>query len=398
MNSAQVGQGSASRAGASGRNSGPDYHAAMAVDSTFHPAAFPAGRRQFWLLHSLGWLGYGALHYLSALSYGKHWSYFVVSLASAAMGFVLTLGLRTLIKRLWGVAPARFAAAVAVGVFAVATIWAVLYVEMAVPYCLRFHPPSECMMKMPWGYIGYIGSLLYVCLSWTGLYLGIKYYRQMRQQTESALRANAMAHQAQLKMLRYQLNPHFLFNTLNAISTLILERDTETANRMVTSLSAFLRHSLDSDPMQRVTLKQELDALNLYLGIEKIRFAERLTLRSAIVENAYRALVPSLLLQPLIENTIKHAIAHRIEGGVIEIDAHIVDGSLEIRVADNGPGCPGLPPEGGLPTGNGVGLANISERLRVLYGERSRFHIRNREQGGCEAIIVLPYETSLAAS
>src|SRR5690606_28180001 len=151
-----------------------------------------------------------------------------------------------------GIAPARFAAVIAAGVVLVSLIWAVLYVEMAVPICLSLHPPNECAMKMPWAYIGYVGSLLYVTLSWTGLYLGIKYYRQSRQETESALKANAMAHQAQLKMLRYQLNPHFLFNTLNAISTLVLEKDTDTANRMVTSLSAFLRHSLDSDPMQRV--------------------------------------------------------------------------------------------------------------------------------------------------
>ena len=368
----------------------------MSTEPSFRSAAFPGDRRQFYLLHTLGWLGYGALHYLSALSYAKHWSYFVVSLFSAAMGFTLTLGLRYVLKRTWGIAPARFAGVIAGGVFLVSLVWAILYVEMAVPYCLRFHPASECVMKMPWGYIGYIGSLLYVTLSWTGLYLGIKYYRQLRLQTESALKANAMAHQAQLKMLRYQLNPHFLFNTLNAISTLVLERDTETANRMVTSLSAFLRHSLDSDPMQRVTLKQELDALNLYLGIEKVRFAERLGLRSTIEEAAYRALVPSLLLQPLVENTIKHAIAHSIEGGTIQVEARVIGGNLEVRVADDGPGCVSLPEGGGLPAGNGVGLANISERLRVLYGTRSRFEIRNRPQGGCEALIMLPYETSLA--
>ncbi|MFB9067216.1 sensor histidine kinase [Pseudofulvimonas gallinarii] len=369
----------------------------MAVSPKIHPTT-PAGlRRQFWLLHTLGWLGYGALHYLSALSYGKHWSYFVVSLASAAMGFVLTLGLRAAWKRFWGAPPGWLATAVAVGVLVVSTIWAVAYVEVATPYCLWLHPANECVMKAPWGYVGYIGSLLYVCLSWTGLYLGIKYYRQMRQQTEQTLRANATAHQAQLKMLRYQLNPHFLFNTLNAISTLVMERDTDTANQMVTSLSAFLRHSLDSDPMQRVTLKQELDALNLYLGIEKIRFAERLSLRSSIDEPAYRALVPSLILQPLIENTIKHAVAHRIEGGCIDVSARVEGDRLEITVADDGPGVVNLPADGGLPPGNGVGLANISERLRVLYGERSSFTIRNREQGGCEATIVLPYETGLVA-
>ncbi len=366
----------------------------MSASTTLQSAALSPGRREFWLLHGLGWLGYSTLHYLTALSYGKHWSYFVVSLSSGAIGFTLTLALRALLKRYWGVAPPRFAAAVAAGVFVCTVVWALLYVEMAVPYCLWLHPPRECIIKMPWGYIGYFGSMLYVVLSWTGLYLGIKYYRQMRRQTESALQAKATAHQAQLKMLRYQLNPHFLFNTLNAISTLVLDRDSETANRMVTSLSAFLRHSLDSDPMQRVTLKQELDAINLYLGIEKIRFAERLHLRSKIQEPAYRALIPSLLLQPLIENAIKHAIARSVRGGTIDIEAAVHDDSLRVVIADDGPGCPELPRDGSLPTGSGVGLANISERLRVLYGQRSRFILRRREGGGCEAQIVLPYEVA----
>ena len=158
-------------------------------------------------------------------------------------------------------------------------------------------------------YVAYALSYIYVVLAWVGLYLGIKYYGQLQDETRRALAARTMAHQAQLKMLRYQLNPHFLFNTLNAISTLILDRDNATANRMVQGLSAFLRHSLDNDPMQRVTLRQELDALTLYLGIEKIRFAERLRVETDIDEDCWRALLPSLLLQPLVENAIKYAVA-----------------------------------------------------------------------------------------
>ena len=131
-------------------------------------------------------------------------------------------------------------------------------------------------------YVAYALTYIYVVLAWVGLYLGIKYYGQLQDETRRALAARTMAHQAQLKMLRYQLNPHFLFNTLNAISTLILDRDNATANRMVQGLSAFLRHSLDNDPMQRVTLQQELDALTLYLDIEKIRFAERLRIETDI--------------------------------------------------------------------------------------------------------------------
>lgn len=371
----------------------PHYNVEMSASPPLQPAALSSTRLEFWQLHTLGWLGYSALHYLSALSYGKHWSYFVVSLCSGAMGFTLTLLLRALLKRVWGIAPARFAMAVATGVVVCTVSWALLYVEMAVPYCLWLHPPRECVIRT-WGYVGYFGSMLYVVLSWTGLYLGIKYYRQMRRQTESALQAKATAHQAQLKMLRYQLNPHFLFNTLNAISTLVLDRDSETANRMVTSLSSFLRHSLDSDPMQRVTLKQELDAIHLYLGIEKIRFAERLHLRSQIHEPAYRALVPSLLLQPLIENAIKHAIARSVRGGTIDIQAEVEGERLRVVIADDGPGCPDLDTASQPNGGSGVGLANIRERLRVLYGASGGFVLRKREGGGCEAEIVLPYETT----
>ncbi len=139
-------------------------------------------------------------------------------------------------------------------------------------------------------YIAYSLTYIYVVLAWVGLYLGIKYYRQLQDETQRALAARTMAHQAQLKMLRYQLNPHFLFNTLNAISTLVLDRENGTANRMVQGLSAFLRHSLDNDPMQRVTLRQELDALTLYLDIEKMRFAERLRIETDIDEDCWRAL------------------------------------------------------------------------------------------------------------
>ncbi|HET9483558.1 MAG TPA: histidine kinase, partial [Xanthomonadales bacterium] len=250
---------------------------------------------------------------------------------------------------------------------------------------------EECR---PHGILSYIASILwpvYVILAWTGLYYGIRSYRKLQEQTKTALVATASAHQAQLKMLRYQLNPHFLFNTLNAISTLILDRDTGTANRMVTSLSAFLRHSLDADPMQRVTLKQELDATNLYLSIEKIRFSDRLVIDYQIEPEAYSALLPGLLLQPLIENAIKYAVAKRVEGGRLEIRAQRVGDMLEIVVADDGPGCSHF--DLGLPPGNGVGLRNARERMHVLYGERQSFVVRNRKPHGAEVVLRLPFET-----
>ncbi len=211
----------------------------------------------------------------------------------------------------------------------------------------------------------YSGSITTI-LTWSALYFAIKSYRVFQEVRESALRSAAMAHEAQLKMLRYQLNPHFLFNTLNAISTLVLEQNTELANRMVTKLSSFLRYSLDNDPMQKITLEQELQALQLYLDIEKVRFEERLSLEVDIEETAKDALIPSLLLQPLIENAIKYGIARAEGGGHLKISARVFAGDLLMEVSDDGPGCELV--NNNIPDAKGVGLRNTRERLAAIYG------------------------------
>jgi two-component system LytT family sensor kinase len=342
--------------------------------------------RMFWLLHSGGWAGSFLIWYLSALAHGKPASYWQISLAVAVAGFAVTLGLRWLLRGFWHLPPARLIAAMVLPVVLASTLMGAVYVLVMMDWC-----GEQCALSSRLAYAAYMFGHLYVVMTWVGFYIGIKYYRQLQQQTRHALAADAMAHQAQLKMLRYQLNPHFLFNTLNAISTLVLDRANDTANRMVQSLSAFLRHSLDSDPMQRVTFKQELDALKLYLDIEKVRFAERLQIDYQIAPECYSALLPSLLLQPLIENAIKYAVARRIEGGRLEIGARRDGEVLELRVADDGPGCPAFD-GGGMPAGHGVGLVNTRERLRVLYGERSSFAARNRAAGGVEILLRLPFE------
>jgi LytS/YehU family sensor histidine kinase len=179
-------------------------------------------------------------------------------------------------------------------------------------------------------------------------------------------------------MLRYQLNPHFLFNTLNAISTLVLDGQNRTANLAVSRLSEFLRYTLDQDPMKKVTLRQELDALNLYLGIEKLRFGERLRLEFDVDERVESALVPSLLLQPLVENAMKYAIAPREQGGSVTIIAGVERGGLRLAVVDDGPG---LPPAVANGNGRGVGLRNTRERLKVLYGDAHSVEVADAAPG-----------------
>ncbi len=152
------------------------------------------------------------------------------------------------------------------------------------------------MNSTPLEFVFWYSYSFFILWSWTGLYYGIRFYQEMQAEREKNLRIATSAHQSQLKMLRYQLNPHFLFNTLNAISTLIMENKGTVANDMVSALSRFLRYSLDNDPMQKVNLAKEVKAMQLYLGIEKIRFEERLKLNFELEEDAKQALVPSMLL------------------------------------------------------------------------------------------------------
>lgn len=353
------------------------------MSSTVLPDSTTAtSKRLFWPLQTLGWLGYFVLHFTAAMGDGKPLHYVYASLSVTACGFAITSLLRLGYRRLWGLPIAKMAAA-AVGLLVLATLVQMkLYVAIAFSYC------DDCQLRSVFGYLWYFASTLYILLSWSALYFGIKFALQLQQQKEAALRARNAAHAAQIKMLRYQLNPHFLFNTLNAISTLVLDDQRDTAYRMVASLSSFLRHSLDSDPEQQVTLTQEIEALNLYLGIEQVRFGDRLNMAVDIEPAVRDALVPSLILQPLIENAIKHAVTKREEGGRIELSARLDGDMLDLHLCDNGPG---FVESDSAASGHArVGLANTRERLRVLYGERQHLSIRNREPEGVDVHVRLP--------
>ena len=206
---------------------------------------------------------------------------------------------------------------------------------------------------------------------------------------------------AQLAMLRYQLNPHFLFNTLNSISTLVLLKQTEPANAMLSRLSSFLRYTLVNEPTGRVTVAQEIETLKLYLEIERMRFEERLRTHFQIDPDTQRALLPSLLLQPLVENAIKYAVGPQEAGAEITIATQLVGQNLRITVSDTGPGLQsssasnrlsGVTFDGGEPVSTGVGLANIRDRLGQAYGENHRFETMDPPDGGFAVLIELPFE------
>jgi LytS/YehU family sensor histidine kinase len=222
------------------------------------------------------------------------------------------------------------------------------------------------------------------------LYFGIKYYQLLQGEKQKALKAKTMAHEVQLKMLRYQLNPHFLFNTLNAISTLILVEENKNANLMVAKLSDFLRYTLNTDPIKKVPLEHELNLLELYLDIEKVRFDDRLNIEIDVSEDAKEALVPNMILQPLIENSIKYAIAIMSSGGEIAIKGQVFANELLLEVSDNGPGTDIS--EGVLVKSSGVGLANTQERLKALYEHNYSFVLSNNQPQGLVVNIRIPLE------
>lgn len=348
-----------------------------AVPTTFFHARPGA---LFWLLQTGGWCSYFLLHFLAAMGEGKPLRYGVASLSVAVCGFVTTSLLRLGYRRLRGSSPVVTVAAAGLMLVVATLVQMKLYVAITFSYC------DTCSIHGLRGYVWYFGSAFYLLLSWSGLYVGIKMAQQLQRQKEMALRTANAAHAAQLKMLRYQLTPHFLFNTLNAISTLVLDDRRDTAYRMIGRLSSFLRHSLESDPEQAVTLAEEVQALELYLDIERLRFDDRLVVRVDIDADVGSAQVPSLILQPLLENAIKYTLASSEAGGRVELVARRDGDMLDLHVRDDGPGIAAA----SAARGAGVGLANTRERLRVLYGERHHLSLADRDPHGTDVHLRLP--------
>jgi len=345
----------------------------------------------FWSLQILGWFAYCAARTLNAYALGEKPEFIYAVMMGVIGGFWITIGLRHIYQFLresnLSSLVLLFSTILCIG------IGSMLFSFVEVWSMNQLYDPDWTMQGL-----GFLYRTLYdtfVLMAWTGLYFVINYHIQLQQQKEMYLAATAQAHQAQLKMLRYQLNPHFLFNTLNAISTLVLAKQSKEANSMLTKLSAFLRFSLVSQPLQKTTLEEEIYALSLYLDIERVRFQERLKIVIEISDEAKTALIPSMLLQPLVENSIKYAINPQIEGGTITIKAVIKDSKLNIRLSDDGPGITKNKPTSAYSQpSSGVGIANTRERLAKLYPQESSFDIISRASKGVTIKITLPCEYS----
>ena len=361
---------------------------------------------QFGLLHLGFWAFVSVISFFSlTLWYGPYdWTHIVHIILQAVLGLFLTVFLYVGFMRIWY---KRFIYRATVGfmmVLVVSLIWTLSRIEAFIRLTEITTEWSE--------FGGWHFSSMFIFLCWTGLFHGMRYNdllhtehkimlkaeAEARGEQMKRMRAQTIARDAQIKMLRYQLNPHFLCNTLNAISSLVEVNESKKAQRMTVQLSRFLRHSLDNNPDTKLSLENEVKALNLYLEIEKTRFGDRLSLDFQIDEQAKLAMVPSLLLQPIIENSMKHAIAQNELGGTITLLAKVEQHRLIMQLSDTGSGSKIGKSKMESSKGRGVGLRNINERLKALYENDFSIDIDLLPFGGLRTTIELPCEYSSTGS
>ena len=223
----------------------------------------------------------------------------------------------------------------------------------------------------------------------------IDYQKRYREGQVRATKLEAQLAQAQLQALKMQLQPHFLFNTLHSISALV-HKNADAADRMIARLGDFLRLTLENGGTQEVSLGQELEFLKCYLEIERIRFQDRLTVQMDIEPQTLDARLPNLILQPIVENAIRHGIAPRTSAGRIEIEARRLNGTLRVQVTDNGPGIPEDLSSGAI-VKEGVGLSNTEARLKQLYGADHRLDLSNTPKGGLTVLLEIPFRENFSS-
>jgi two-component system LytT family sensor kinase len=350
-------------------------------------------RLSFWTIQIAVWGAYGFSTYLSglpSLAEAEMFSMLGVKLLRAALGLVLSLVLYVLYSRVMRrTSDIRMIATLAVAAsLVISAVWQLLYLAAQSP------PWGDTVLSVDWASFRMaFPDYAFVMLAWSAAYLGIEFWRYSRLQERHALEAKALAREAQLQSLSYQLNPHFLFNALNSIRALIQE-NAEKAREMVTQLSEFLRYTLVNPPLDEIPLREELDALRRYLAIEEARFEERLIVSIDVEDAAEERAVPGFLLHPLVENAIKHGMRTSPRPLHVKIEAHVDGEQLHIEVANTG----ALAPKAGVadafgpeeaPDDTGIGLENVQERLARLYPDAHRFEVAQHGEW-VRAVIEIP--------
>jgi two-component system, LytTR family, sensor kinase len=336
----------------------------------------------FWVLQLIGWALYGVLIYITFLTVvppNARFNLLLVKISRTVTGFVLTSVMRPIYKAAGGRSVPFIALLIVLTSFLFGSLWP--FGELTGLWLMK---PKVFGFKINWaGYPVEVLDYSITLVGWSALYFGIKYWRKWQAEHERTLKAEALANHAQLDMLRYQLNPHFLFNALNSIRASI-DEDSRRAKRMVTEFSEFLRYSLLNDNSALVDLRQEIEAIKNYLAIEKIRFEDKLEVTFDVEPAAEEFQLPGFLIHPLVENAVKHGMTNHSSPLKICVSARRLDGRLVVEIANTGR------LESRTPQGNGaathIGLRNVRERLAKLYPERSNFSLRE-DDGWIRAVI-----------
>ena len=329
--------------------------------------------RAFWVVQLGGWLAFVAAQVVPWLgAFPLRWMLWN-KLPLLAIGFGITLALRAAYRRCLGLPLWVLVAAGVAGSWLGSLLWshgtALVVRSSGIGLAERGALIGAAIDRYD--------ETLYLTLVlaiWSLLYFGIAHYR-------SGVQAQALAQEARVAALRWQLQPHFLFNALNAVSTLIVDRRNDEAEQMLSRVADFLRLTLEDGGAQ-IPLRDELEYARRYLEIERVRLGDRLRTRIEVDPALLDAQVPSLLLQPLLENAVRHGISAREEGGLIGLSVSRRGGVLVLRVEDDGPGVVRL--------AQGIGLSNTRARLSGLYGVRQRCDISTRDGGGTCVAVELP--------
>jgi hypothetical protein len=311
-------------------------------------------------------------------------------------GVALTVLLWQVLRRLEGrsmrvLVTAAFIASIPVAVAYAAFNYAAFYVVAPLESVMREierygeHDKGALVMIADSAFSWY-----FFIAAWAVLYVALAYAAKVGQAERAAAAYRAEAQDAQLRALRYQINPHFLFNTLNSLSTLVLQKRTDEADRMIVNLSTFFRTSLTSDPAADISLSDEIRMQRLYLDIEQVRFPERLVARFDVPEHLWDAKVPGLILQPIVENAIKYGVARTTAPVTISISARAEGAELHLTVEDNANGAAPSKP------GAGVGLVNVRDRLAARFNGQARCEYGPRAGGGFRVDVTLPLRREAA--
>jgi hypothetical protein len=356
----------------------------------------------FSLLHWGGWLAFGAVPFAWTVSSWSLWGAFLNNALFVTSGGLLTLGLRTVYQRarMSKVSHAVLAPAVLLTCAILAEVW-YLGELLIGRWCFQrlaalpgvhaqFEFGARALAKAPLiidmgGWFVFVFALL----TWSSLYFGINSAMDLKLERARVAHAMKLADTARLKVLQSQLNPHFLFNALNGVATLIRENKSWAAAKMVSTLSDFLRATLRTVNLPEITVSEELVFIDQYIEIQQLRFADRLRVDIDAEEETYWALVPTLIMQPLVENAVQHGVLSQERPGAVSVSIARRDQHLRMSVEDDGPG----PAEPGPPS-FGVGLANTAERLHTLYGEDATMLIGRSARGGFSVVLRLPFRES----